>query len=48
MNFLQLALELSFGSIGVSRPNPAVGAVVVKDVFTPGVTVVGVPGKSLM
>ena len=31
MNFLQLALEESFFSIGVSRPNPAVGAVVVKD-----------------
>lgn len=31
MNFLQLALEESFFSIGISRPNPAVGAVVVKD-----------------
>lgn len=31
MNFLQLALEEAFFSIGVSRPNPAVGAVVVKD-----------------
>ncbi len=31
MNFLQLALEESFFAIGVSRPNPAVGAVVVKD-----------------
>ncbi len=31
MNYLQLALEESFFSIGVSRPNPAVGAVVVKD-----------------
>ena len=31
MNFLQTALELSFGSVGISRPNPAVGAVVVKD-----------------
>ena len=31
MNFLQIALEQAFFSIGVSRPNPAVGAVVVKD-----------------
>lgn len=31
MNYLQLALEESFFSIGVSRPNPAVGAIVVKD-----------------
>ena len=31
MNFLQIALEQSFFSIGISRPNPAVGAVVVKD-----------------
>ena len=31
MNYLQLALEESFFSIGISRPNPAVGAVVVKD-----------------
>ncbi|MCQ2103610.1 MAG: bifunctional diaminohydroxyphosphoribosylaminopyrimidine deaminase/5-amino-6-(5-phosphoribosylamino)uracil reductase RibD [Fibrobacter sp.] len=31
MNFLRLALEESIFSIGVSRPNPAVGAVVVKD-----------------
>ena len=31
MNFLQTALDLSFGSVGISRPNPAVGAVVVKD-----------------
>lgn len=31
MNYLQLALDESFFSIGVSRPNPAVGAVVVKD-----------------
>ena len=31
VNYLQLALEESFFSIGVSRPNPAVGAVVVKD-----------------
>jgi len=31
MNFLRLALEESVFSIGVSRPNPAVGAVVVKD-----------------
>ena len=31
MNFLQLALEESFFSIGISRPNPAVGAVVVKN-----------------
>ncbi|MBO4435858.1 MAG: dihydrofolate reductase family protein [Fibrobacter sp.] len=31
MNYLQLALEESFLSIGISRPNPAVGAVVVKD-----------------
>ena len=31
MNYLRLALEQSVFSIGVSRPNPAVGAVVVKD-----------------
>ena len=31
VNYLQLALEESFFSIGISRPNPAVGAVVVKD-----------------
>jgi len=31
MNFLRLALEESIFSIGTSRPNPAVGAVVVKD-----------------
>lgn len=31
MNYLGLALEESVFSIGVSRPNPAVGAVVVKD-----------------
>ena len=31
VNYLQLALEESFLSIGISRPNPAVGAVVVKD-----------------
>lgn len=31
MNYLQIALEESFFSIGISRPNPAVGAVVVKD-----------------
>ena len=31
MNYLQLALEEAFFSIGISRPNPAVGAVVVKD-----------------
>ena len=31
MNYLQLALEEAYFSIGISRPNPAVGAVVVKD-----------------
>ena len=31
MNYLQLALENSLFSVGISRPNPAVGAVVVKD-----------------
>lgn len=31
MNYLRLALEESVFSIGTSRPNPAVGAVVVKD-----------------
>ncbi len=30
-NYMRLALEQAFFSIGVSRPNPAVGAVVVKD-----------------
>lgn len=30
-NYMQLALRQSFFAIGVSRPNPAVGAVVVKD-----------------
>lgn len=31
MNYLRLALEESILSIGISRPNPAVGAVVVRD-----------------
>lgn len=31
MNFLQLAFEQSLFSVGISRPNPAVGAVVVRD-----------------
>ena len=31
MNYLQLAFEQSLFSIGISRPNPAVGAVVVRD-----------------
>ena len=31
MNYLQLAFEYSLFSVGISRPNPAVGAVVVKD-----------------
>ena len=31
MNYLQLALENSLFSVGISRPNPAVGAVVVRD-----------------
>lgn len=31
MNYLQLAFEQSLFSVGISRPNPAVGAVVVKD-----------------
>ena len=31
MNYLQHAFELSLFSVGISRPNPAVGAVVVKD-----------------
>ena len=31
MNFMELALEQAFFAIGESRPNPAVGAVVVKD-----------------
>ena len=31
MNFLQQALEYSFYSIGISRPNPAVGAIVVRE-----------------
>ena len=30
-NFMQFALEQAFFAIGESRPNPAVGAVVVKD-----------------
>ena len=30
-NYMRLALEQAFFSIGISRPNPAVGAVVVKD-----------------
>ena len=29
-NYMQFALQQAFGAIGVSRPNPAVGAVVVK------------------
>ena len=31
MNYLQLAFEHSLFSVGISRPNPAVGAVVVRD-----------------
>ena len=31
MNYLQLAFETSLFSVGISRPNPAVGAVVVRD-----------------
>ena len=31
MNYLQLAFEESLFSVGISRPNPAVGAVVVRD-----------------
>ncbi|OWV10293.1 dihydrofolate reductase family protein [Fibrobacter sp. UWB5] len=31
MNYLNLAFETSLFSVGISRPNPAVGAVVVKD-----------------
>ena len=31
MNFLQLAFDESLLAVGISRPNPAVGAVVVKD-----------------
>ena len=31
MNFLQIAFEQSLFSVGISRPNPAVGAVVVRD-----------------
>ena len=31
MNYLQLAFEQSLFSVGISRPNPAVGAVVVRD-----------------
>ena len=31
MNYLHLAFEQSLFSVGISRPNPAVGAVVVKD-----------------
>ncbi|WP_297698728.1 dihydrofolate reductase family protein [uncultured Fibrobacter sp.] len=31
MNYLQLAFENSLFSVGISRPNPAVGAVVVRD-----------------
>ncbi len=46
MNFLQLALELSFGSIGVSRPNPAVGAVVVKDGLVVGRGATQSPGNA--
>jgi len=30
-NYMQFALQQAFGAIGISRPNPAVGAVVVKD-----------------
>lgn len=31
MNYLQLAFEQSLFSVGISRPNPAVGAVIVRD-----------------
>ena len=46
MNFLQLALEESFFSIGVSRPNPAVGAVVVKNGLVVGRGCTQSPGNA--
>ena len=46
MNYLQLALEESFFSIGISRPNPAVGAVVVKDGIVVGRGATQSPGNA--
>ena len=46
MNFLQMALEQAFGSVGVSRPNPAVGAVVVKDGIVVGRGATQSPGSA--
>ena len=46
MNYLQLALEESFSSIGISRPNPAVGAVVVKDGLIVGRGATQSPGNA--
>ena len=45
-NFMAFALEQAFFSIGVSRPNPAVGAVVVKDGFVVGKGRTQCPGSA--
>jgi diaminohydroxyphosphoribosylaminopyrimidine deaminase/5-amino-6-(5-phosphoribosylamino)uracil reductase len=46
MNYLQMALEQAFGSVGISRPNPAVGAVVVKDGIVVGRGATQSPGNA--
>ena len=46
MNFLQMALEQAFRSVGISRPNPAVGAVVVKDGIVVGRGATQSPGNA--
>ena len=46
MNFLQLAFEQSLFAVGISRPNPAVGAVVVRDGIVVGKGRTQRPGKA--
>lgn len=46
MNYLQMALEQAFRSVGISRPNPAVGAVVVKDGIVVGRGATQSPGNA--
>ena len=45
-NYMQYALQQAFGAIGVSRPNPAVGAVVVKDGIVVGKGRTQCPGSA--
>ena len=46
MNFLQLAFDESLLAVGISRPNPAVGAVVVKDGIVVGKGRTQCPGNA--